>query len=517
MPVLLRPFVVPSLFLVGVWLTVVNKRPFLPYLLSPRPFYPQGKETAEPSREAVLQSLLLSVNRTTAFELGQLAEHLREHGEDADCVSDDRGGCKPVLERATELVGSRDRLTADEMWGIGHLIKRGEEEEAGKKMIWERVRGLFSFVNVMWALAILGIACSLGPVVYYLLHPLATVLLTLARAVWQHLVYPLLLLSRPLFELLAYYICLLFIVHGHCIKEALDEQTAERRTEETALRLFHVSTSTVPVYVALTGCMLAIPAFIFSLKLHSPPDAESKYLGPVLNGFLTLMLVPVAVALDSQLLGFLAIWTLFGVLGAFVRCYGLCWCIGWESEKDLARTVVFAFCFNMTYIILRVARSMTDRALPAPLAASCRTLDDLLSPFGTGLMVLGSHRYYLGMLILCSRHFSLVDDGGGREGEPFGRVSWRAKTRYMRWQGGMVASLLMGILTGSFYGIESLKNTAITFLCLYLGEKGSELPIWGNDGVLWCGILAVSVGMWRAALWLHQNPQFLIAMIDPNL
>ena len=303
-----------AVFLVGVWLTVVNKRPVLPYLLSPRPFYPQGKETAEPSREAVLQSLLLSVNRTTAFELGQLAQHLSEHGEDADCVSDDRGGCKPVLERATELVGSRERLTADEMGGIGHLIKRGEEEEAGKKMMWERVRGLFSFVNVMWALAILGIACSLGPVVYYLLHPLATVLLTLTRAVWQHLVYPLLLLSRPLFELLAYYICLLFIVHGHCIKEALDEQTGEGRTE-TALRLFHVSTSTVPVYVALTGCMLAIPAFIFSLKLHSPPDAESKYLGPVLNGFLTLMLVPVAVALDSQLLGFLAIWTLFGVLG----------------------------------------------------------------------------------------------------------------------------------------------------------------------------------------------------------
>ena len=68
---------------------------------------------------------------------------------------------------------------------------------------------------------------------------------------------------------------------------------------------------------------------------------------------------------------------------------------------------------------------------------------------GTGLMVLGSHWYYLGMLILCSRHFSLVDDGGGREGEPGGRVPWRAKTRYMRWQGGMVASLLMGILIGT--------------------------------------------------------------------
>lgn len=80
-------------------------------------------------------------------------------------------------------------------------------------------------------------------------------------------------------------------------------------------------------YVAVTGCLLSIPAFLYSTRLHVPSrDGRAPAgLATLLHAFLAVALAPVALRHDSQLIGFLAAGALFGAVGFSVIPSGLCW------------------------------------------------------------------------------------------------------------------------------------------------------------------------------------------------
>ena len=45
-------------------------------------------------------------------------------------------------------------------------------EALGRRTIWQRVTSLFTFINLMWLGAIIGIAVSVGPVVWFATAPI---------------------------------------------------------------------------------------------------------------------------------------------------------------------------------------------------------------------------------------------------------------------------------------------------------------------------------------------------------
>ena len=81
-------------------------------------------------------------------------------------------------------------------------------------------------------------------------------------------------------------------------------------------------------YIAVTGCVLSVPAFLYSTRLHASrpwPYRPPADLVPVLNAFLLAAFAPVAVRYDSHLIGFFAAAALFGTVGFSVVPYGLGW------------------------------------------------------------------------------------------------------------------------------------------------------------------------------------------------
>ena len=78
----------------------------------------------------------------------------------------------------------------------------------------------------------------------------------------------------------------------------------------------------------MTGCVLSVPAFLYSTRLHASrpwPYRPPADLIPVLNAFLLASFVPVAVRYDSHLIGFFAAAALSGTVGFSVVPYGLGW------------------------------------------------------------------------------------------------------------------------------------------------------------------------------------------------
>ena len=81
-------------------------------------------------------------------------------------------------------------------------------------------------------------------------------------------------------------------------------------------------------YIAVTGCLLSVPAFLYSTRLHASrpwPYRPPANLVPVLNAFLLASFTPVAVRHDSHLIGFFAAAALFGTVGFSAVPYGLSW------------------------------------------------------------------------------------------------------------------------------------------------------------------------------------------------
>ena len=64
----------------------------------------------------------------------------------------------------------RDEVTLED------ALKIEEETNAyvNKKSIWQKVWGFFTFVNIIWMLAVLGVTISVGPCLYQVFGPCLT-------------------------------------------------------------------------------------------------------------------------------------------------------------------------------------------------------------------------------------------------------------------------------------------------------------------------------------------------------
>ena len=218
------------------------------------------------------------------------------------------------------------------------------------------IGSIFSFVNIMWFLATLGISISIGPVLQTILSHLLVHLRHILRAVWVHILAH---LWRP-----AVYVVAMSIFAGaHEKSVSLD----------------------VRVYVCL--CAALIVWLLFAVTLHQLVDckalATKKSDLNVILSYGSALFVSLAHVLRSSLLGFIAVgvvhsWLGFGVW-TFVGGYG-------AKGKDRTKRSIFASVVILSSLVISRLPGRSRFA-------------KFLVPFETGLQCFGSVVLYLALLI----------------------------------------------------------------------------------------------------------------------
>ena len=314
-------------------------------------------------------------------------------------------------------------------------------------------RGVFSFVSVAWTLAALGLAVSIIPVYRNFSTSIVRVMSQSSPSLLIFIIDCLTIL-KPAAH--ASFFGLSFYIIAAAARYPIDYNR----------------------FIALSGCLLSIPAFEWSTARSTTKEMPSfeEYSDFSRAIFTSLVLAPTAVAYQSSLLGFLAVGAFFQAIGLCCVPLGLGWVVGFGNRNDLYQVAAASFVILQALVLAQIF-GMDHR---------------LLHLFHSGGQVFGSIGLFLAGLIETSSN----------------RYHRSEFTFYML-NFGFFALLLSFVLAGSVLNLASLYNTGIVFLVLYLVEKVIEL---GIRSAFWYTIFGASIALWQIALWLHGHPQFVEAM-----
>eukprot|EP01137_Pigoraptor_chileana_P026440 Opistho-2@7713 len=338
--------------------------------------------------------------------LADAASSTAEHGHRDDIAA----SIQALLSEAAVIVGRDAPLTSSELHGIATMLKELE----GGQTLSQRVRGFLSFVNVMWFVSICGVGITTLPILIGLGRVLGGPLSRIIGTLYADVVVPVFVMLIPLYEYIAFVGCYLAVVSGVRSHLAGEHDTG--------------------IYVALSGLVLSIVAAAYSVMRHfvyrlqrgaRPRWGQSEaltalqesenarlyaelraQLGPscethLLNLYVMCIFTPVTALLQSHLLGFIAVVSLYSLLGFSVVSRGLCFVIGFDSPSSLERTLTSSTALVSGFFALRISSAYGARG----------ALATFLSPFTTGVMAFGVSVMLLAALIQSSKFYRANDYG----------------------------------------------------------------------------------------------------------
>jgi hypothetical protein len=387
--------------------------------------------------------------KVQVFELGWQAAYFAEH-----CGGKEResAGCQESLRKAGQALDAAGPLTPEQLQGERAYMAKLD----ARLSVSDRVLGFFTFVNIIWLVAIIGIIATVGPCVAYLCGPF---LMKYATILFEEFLRPIgkRLHRWGVFEAISYLLSLFFSVQGSRYPPGSDAGTM----------------------VALPGGLAFLPCWAYSTALHTSGEGDSQKFLMVSHAIAASILVPLAVIHDSQLIGFFAVLAVYGALGFVFLAFGFGFLIGFDGKDSLQSCLVASIVLIVGFTGMRVVG----------MDPTC------VRPFALGGIVLGNVMYFLALLILSA--------------------GWRLSARtYWARQAAMISSLVVAILLGSTFAIPSMRNTACTFMVLYLMEK--ELEINWHQGLAVVAIFLNFVGLFVLSLWLTHHPSFIASMLDPT-
>jgi hypothetical protein len=196
---------------------------------------------------------------------------------------------------------------------------------------------------------------------------------------------------------------------------------------------------------------------------------------------LTIVYGGAALAYNSQVLGFMTIMALEGLLGFTVLVGPLCICTGFQSDKVIPRATAASFMILAVYLLTRISGGDPG----------------MFHVFQTGAFFIGTFVYFLGLLILSSWYYYAWSYRDNRE---------RTPAQFWLMQVVTIASGCAALYVGSVFGIGTLLGVGGTFFVIYLMEKYTELP-WSEIGFAW-GLLGAGLLLFGAAWFAYHHPQY---------
>jgi len=238
------------------------------------------------------------------------------------------------------------------------------------------------------------------------------------------------------------------------------------------------------VYVALLGSagyVLSVLNFVVQTPKHTGGHATTELATEIHNIVFGLLIGVVNVMLasfyNSQLLGFVSVFSLYCSLEFGVDVGYHSFGVGFRN-----RDVVFNCAITSLIFICATFYARTH-------------FIELFKPFFAPAFVMGPVVYFLALLITTS--------------------AWhRSPVEYSQAQLLMIISIVAMLFFGSIYQVYAVVNVTITYASLYLLEKFAEMKFWQEKMALFIFVLSLLV--FRIGLYLHANPAFMVAMLNPS-
>jgi hypothetical protein len=393
---------------------------------------------------------------TQAWELGYLKAQIDQLTNEATQFE-----IESLLRTAAEIVGRDPEINPVTLKAFSEAPTVLREIELSKGLI-TRLLGFFSFVNIIWMVAILGITISVGPTIYIALKPLRKYMMGTFKRLFFSVILPVIRVCHEwgVFEASAWCVTIGFML------DALRIQSPE-----------------VSFLISLTGIGLAIPCTVYSTVIHAGSiikELSTQARDRLVTLDIFLALTPVAIYYQSSLCGFFVVAAIYHQIGFSFVCLGLTYVIGFHSRQALIRVAVSSSILLACYSAFKLF------------------CDDptFLIPFKLPVGIMGSLTLYLALLIFTSVHYY-----GSKE------------SNYIVRQIPMIVALLLGLFAGNVVVPNSgLGNTATVFLILYGIEKGTDAH-YISGASPWFLMFFISVSGYFAALWFHTHPDVIASIL----
>ena len=400
--------------------------------------------------------------RLEAFDYGVLVQALASYSE-SDSMTQDT-----ILRDASLLAGRS--VTVEEMMSLRSTLVEIE----GNVSIIQKVWGFFSFINLLWLMAIAGIAISFLPAMWSLAEPLLNLLNDLAICVKRLVEWFVIEIIIPSLQWL----------HDTSILEAFSFTMSFLLTAQ-GLRMQPES----GMYVTISGLVALIACPVYSYYLHG--QEFNEWIESNINLFgctiVCALVCPMALHFQSVLLAYLATAAFWHCLGFTIIIEPFCYCIGWKDEDIMLR------CASTSGTLLQVfTAAKITRALPPSIGC-----------FESPVAVLGSVMLFLCLLCMSCLYYP---DNRTRGGSVTSEGAF-----YIRRNVIFLLCALIAIYIGNVFQMNGLANTATTFLVLWMLEKYCEIHFELKLNI-WVLILLLSGVMYKLALWLHANPAFVASL-----
>eukprot|EP00239_Pterosperma_sp_CCMP1384_P005509 CAMPEP_0197845808 /NCGR_PEP_ID=MMETSP1438-20131217/2680_1 /TAXON_ID=1461541 /ORGANISM="Pterosperma sp., Strain CCMP1384" /LENGTH=475 /DNA_ID=CAMNT_0043457237 /DNA_START=515 /DNA_END=1942 /DNA_ORIENTATION=- len=436
----------PGAFSLICWLMALHPERVLALLPDPGKWWLLG---SVPRADRLSLKELVPKTTRQAFELGRLVEELRGLPEDVEEEEkDDDDDVQELLKRAQLLLDSSSMLTRENL-----LIDLPEAVVQADNISsrLSRLIGAFSVVNLAGLLAIVGICISIGPTMYQVAQPLVEFLVANFFDVVVPILMKLWRVLEPLYEPIVWSL-MLYIVAA----------AARFPSTEGANR-----------QIAILGAALAPLAFSLSTTIHVPETTSTSpaTFTVIVSTWALSYLSPLAVAYESQLMGFMAVAACYSALGFGVAPIAGGFVVGWDSQDQLVNSAL-ASMWTLTGFFAIQSSGLDSK---------------WIKPFKSGASVFGGIVLGLAGLI------------------------WSSGLDPVR-NGVFFGGAVLTTFYGAYLKATGLQNTGITFFVLWAIEKCWELSF---DSVgPYPLILGTSVALYQATLFLRTRPDILASFFD---
>lgn len=310
-----------------------------------------------------------------------------------------------------------------------------------------RVLGAFNLINIVWGISILGLSALIGPVLWLLLKPVRRLLTQL----WTSVILPALIRMKPLYPYLLNLIAVGFMTEAH------------RYPMDTY--------SMAGVMMAITGLTAFLSGWSLSTVLHSTTSGDLEAFSSVTGILLTLVSGPLAMGLQSKLLGYVTVVSGLSALGFSFWSSQLCLVLGFRERNPMVRTAITCLALNL----LNVGSRAFD--VPSP----------YLAPFSSAIATFGSSVYFLALLISTNAY----DQG-------------RSNVMY-------VSSLVAWIASGELLGLPAMSNVAKVYGSLFaINVYGRNPPRDDVARLLW--MFGGFGGLYAFSLYMNRHPELLTTL-----